>query len=138
MMYAVLDRAARARSAITPLAVSLLMWACVPAPRVSDLASGNTITEDEIGASHVFNAYEAVFKLRNEFLTSRGKLSLDPTIPPALPNVYVDRQFYGDVTSLKGIPAGTIESISFIGSSDSQYKYGRGNMAGVIDVVTKH
>ena len=138
MICAVLDRAVRARSAMTPLAMGLLMWACVPAPRSSELGGGNMITEEEIGASHVFNAYEAVFKLRHEFLTSRGKLSLDSTIPPALPNVYVDRQFYGDVTSLKGIPAGTVESISFIGSSDSQYKYGRGNMAGVIEVVTKH
>ncbi len=138
-MYAVLDRAARVASAATLLAVTVLMGACAPAPHASELGGGaNMITEDEIDASHAFNAYEAVFKLRHEFLTSRGKLSLDPTIPPALPNVYVDKQFYGDVTSLKDIPAGVVESISFIRAADSQYKYGRGNMGGVIDVITKH
>lgn len=115
-----------------------LQFGCVHAPPGGELSSRSIITEDEIDASHAFNAYELVFKLRREFLVSRGKLSLDPSVPPALPNVYVDRQFYGDVETLKGIPIGTIESISFFDASESQYRYGRGNMAGVIDVTTKH
>ena len=118
--------------------VATLLIACIHAPPGSAVTSESTITEDEIDASHAFNAYDLVFKLRREFLTSRGKLSLDPAVPPALPNVYVDRQFYGDVETLKGIPVGSIESISFFNASDSQYRYGRGNMAGVIDIVTKH
>ncbi|MDQ2889165.1 MAG: hypothetical protein M3R65_01250 [Gemmatimonadota bacterium] len=142
MKNTVLDMAARIRRAVVPvsaaLAVTLSLAACVHAPPAGDFGGRSLLTEDEIDAAHVFNAYEAVYKLRQEFLVSRGKLTLDPTVPPALPNVYVDHQFYGDVTTLKGIPAGNVESIAFMSSSESQYKYGRGNAAGVIDVTTKH
>ena len=84
------------------------------------------ITENEIDSVHAFNAYDAVYRLRPRFLTSRGKLSLDPTVAPAFPNVYVDEQFYGDVTTLRGIAAGSIESIKFYDPGSAQYKFGRG------------
>jgi hypothetical protein len=103
-----------------------------------DLADNSVITEDEIESAHAFNAYEAVYKLRREFLTSRGKLSLDPSVPPALPNVYVDNMFYGDVSTLRGIAAASIESIKFYEPAAAQFKFGTGNMAGVIGVTTKH
>lgn len=120
------------------LIATSLMLGCVHPPPGGEVRSESTITEDEIDATHSFNAYEVVFKLRREFLVSRGKVSLDPSVAPALPNVYVDRQFYGDVEALKAIPAGTVESITFVSASESQYRYGRGNMAGVIEVVTRH
>ena len=119
-------------------AFAVSMHACTPSLISSDVADGSVITEDEIGSSHAFNAYDAVYKLRREFLVSRGKMSLDPAIPPALPNVYVDEMFYGDVSALRGIPASAIELIRFYHGPDAQYKYGRGNAAGVIDVITKH
>jgi hypothetical protein len=104
----------------------------------SGLVDTSVITEDEIDSVHAFNAYEAIYKLRPRFLTSRGKVSLDPSVPPALPNVYVDNMFYGDVTTLRGIAAGAIESIKFYDPGEAQYKFGHGNMAGAIAITTKH
>ena len=40
------------------------------------------ITQDEIDSAHVYNAYDAIRRLRPEFLVSRGKMSLNPNVPP--------------------------------------------------------
>ena len=122
------------------LTAALLGSAACVAPRNDpvSLADSSVITELEIDSCHAFNAYEAVYKLRPRFLASRGKLSLDPTVPPAFPNVYVDDMFYGDVTTLRGISTGSVESIRFYEAAEAQYKFGHGNMAGVIAIATKH
>lgn len=96
------------------------------------------ITESEIDSAHVSTAYDVIQKLRPQFLVSHGKLSLDPRVPPALPRVYVDDQFYGDATTLRGILTGAIESIRYYSGSAAQFKYGHDNAAGVIAIATKH
>lgn len=103
-----------------------------------DVADPSVITEEEIDSLHASSALETITRLRPMFLVSRGKLTLDPGTPPALPNVYVDNQFYGDATVLRNISASTIESIRFYSASEAQFKFGRGNAAGVIDIFTKH
>ena len=98
----------------------------------------SAITEAEIDSVHATSAYDAVRKLRPLFLTVRGKMSVDPSQPAAQPNVYVDNMFYGDITTLRTIEASAIESIKFYNASEAQYTFGRGNMAGVISILTKH
>jgi hypothetical protein len=98
----------------------------------------NAITEAEIDSVHATSAYDAVRKLRPRFLEPRGRMSLDPQAPPAQPNVYVDNQYYGDISSLRTISAAVVEVIKFYNASEAQYAFGRGNMAGVISVLTKH
>ena len=98
----------------------------------------NLITSAEIDSSHLSTAYDVIHKLRPQYLMSRGKLTLDPTVPPALPRVYVDDQFYGDATTLRGLWTGSLESIRYLSSATAQYKYGHDNAAGVIAIVTKH
>lgn len=101
-------------------------------------ADASTITSAEIDSAHVSTAYDVIMKLRPQILAGRGRLSLDPRLPPTLPRVYVDDQFYGDPTTLRGILTGTIESIRYYSGSDAQYKYGQNNAAGVIAIITKH
>ena len=96
------------------------------------------ITEAEIDSAHVGSALEVIYKLRPMFLANRGKMSLDPTVAAPLPNVYVDEMFYGDASTLRVIEAHAIESIRFYSGPEAQYRYGRGNGAGVIAIATKH
>jgi hypothetical protein len=139
MEYSALRRAGRTAGLVVTTAAILASYAC-RMHRNDSVSPVDTsvITENEIDSAHAFNAYDAVYRLRPRFLTSRGKLSLDPTVAPALPNVYVDDMFYGDVTTLRGIAAGSIESIRFYDPASAQYKFGHGNMAGVIGITTKH
>jgi hypothetical protein len=102
------------------------------------IADPSVISETELDSVHAGSALEAVRQLRPMFLVSRGKLSPDPRVPPALPNVYVDNQFYGDATVLRNISAESIESIKFFNPAEAQLKFGTGNPAGVIGIFTKH
>jgi hypothetical protein len=105
---------------------------------VSSMAGATTITESEIDSAHAATAYDVIHKLRPQFLISRGKLSLDTRVAPALPRIYLDDQFYGDAAVLRGISTSTIESIRYYSAADAQYKYGHDNAAGVIAITTKH
>lgn len=122
-------------TALTGL-TALTAAACVRHTEAGALYDASIITEDEIDSSHAINALEAVRKLRPMFLVSRGELHFGG--PNELPNVYVDNQFYGDVTTLRGISAASIETIKFYTGSEAQFKFGRGNAAGVIGIFTKH
>jgi hypothetical protein len=106
--------------------------------RVGTGGETSMITQVEIDSVHAASAYDAVRKLRPLFLTVQGRMSVDPKQPPAQPNVYVDNMYYGDITTLRTIGASEIESIKFYSASEAQYAFGRGNMAGVISIQTKH
>ena len=123
---------------IAATAAFLIAPACAMHHVDTASADGTLITEAEIDSLHATNALELVTRLRPNFLATRGKLSVRPGSAPALPNVYVDEQFYGDATELRNIAAPTVESIKFYSASEAQYKYGRGNAAGVICITTKH
>lgn len=104
----------------------------------SESSDAKVITEAEMDSAHATNAFEAVSRLRPLSLVGRGKLSAEPGTPVATPNVYVDNQFYGDISALHAISVAAIDSIRFYNASEAQYKFGRGNAAGAIAVFTKH
>ena len=110
--------------------------ACMHRTESGALFDPSVITQDEIDSSHAVTAYEVVRRLRPMMLRSHGAVALGN--PNDLPNVYVDEQYYGDATTLPNIAALTIASIKFYTGSEAQYKYGRGNAAGVIGITTKH
>jgi hypothetical protein len=127
----------RSRRALATVAL-ILAPACAMHRTDIDHGDRTVITGDQIDSVHAMNAFEAVDRLRPVFLTSRGKVSLQPGTVPALPNVYVDNQFYGDASVLRTISAAMIESIKFYSAAEAQFKFGRGNEAGVIGITTKH
>jgi outer membrane cobalamin receptor len=119
--------------------VAAIGAACVRQPEMKNIstASNSVITEDEIVASHATNAYEVVNRLRGAtFLAVRGKNSLDPREPPPEIHVYVDGQGYGGINSLRNIPASQIAMIRFYKGFEAETKFGNGNVAGVIEVLT--
>jgi len=101
--------------------------------------SRDTITAEEIEAARTSssaNAYDVIKKLRGNFLSYRGRTSLQGTSSPD-PFVYVDDQAYGPISSLRTIPANSIETIRLYRLWEAQTKYGQGLLGGVIAVATK-
>lgn len=112
---------------------------CVRQAEMKNISTSpnSTITEDEIVASRATNAYEAVSRLRGAtFLAVRGKNSLDPREPPPEIHVYVDGVGYGGINSLRNIPASQVAMIRFYRGFEAETKFGNGNVAGVIEVLT--
>lgn len=97
----------------------------------------NIITADQIEQSREVNAYEVIQRLRPNFLASHGPTNFRDGAP-TLPNVYVDDVPYGTIASLRSIAATDIAMIRMYTPGEATYKFGTGNVGGVIDVFTKH
>jgi hypothetical protein len=94
------------------------------------------ITEDEIVDSRASNAYEVIHKLRANFLTNRGKTSVNDTQSP-YPTVYVDDQEFGPISTLSSIPASQVSMIRLYRVSEANAKFGNHNLGGVIAITTR-
>lgn len=96
----------------------------------------DVITAEELErAPGVTNAYEAVERLRPNFLRSRGPQSLrSPTVPPII--VYLDQVRLGQVETLRGITVEAIQQIRHVPARDAQQRFGLDHTGGVIEVTT--
>jgi hypothetical protein len=99
--------------------------------------NSQVITEDEIIASRATTAYEAIHKLRANFLTNRGETSLNKSQSNPYPTVYLDGQEFGPISTLGSIPAEQISMIRMYRVSEANAKYGSHNPSGVIAIFTK-
>ena len=118
-------------------AAALTVAACTSA-RIpyAPLRDPARITEDEIIASLAVDAYDAVAKLRANFLASRGRTSFRSN-ESTLPRVFVDGLEYGPISTLKLIPATDVAEIRLFRSWEATTTFGTGYMAGVIAVTTR-
>lgn len=107
-----------------------------PAAAAAPQKSEQMITEQEIIESQALTAYDAVVKLRGNFLSSRGKTSILGN-SPTVPTVYLDGQVYGNPSTLKNISAKHIASIRLYRAWEATTKFGASNVGGVIEVTTK-
>jgi len=122
---------------------ALVIEGCAPAtqipPDAARRGSGNVITAEEIARENVSSAFEAVERLRPQFLRSRGKTSTDsrdePTTAQPLPVVYMDETRFGGIASLRDIPVSDIKEIRYISPSDATTMWGTGHANGVIQIV---
>jgi len=99
----------------------------------------NLLTAEEMAAAHadVNTAYDAVARLRPNWLTAHGVTS-------AVANgagteyalVFVDGMQYGDLNSLRGIPAYHVGSIRYYDVTQAGGRFGiRAGSSGVIEVT---
>lgn len=110
---------------------------CVSTQRL-DLASGiRVVNEDEIAAMHATSAYDVVSRTHPAYLHSRGRKSLDSRMPEIPAHVFVDDTYYGDIGTLRTIPASELSQVRFYQGYEAQYKFGSGHMGGVIQLITK-
>jgi outer membrane cobalamin receptor len=132
-------RLAVRRIPVVFIAFSALVLACA-SPRASSSgprADSQIITEDEVEASRAVTAYEVIQKLRANFLTYRGETSFDRSKSQPYPTVYIDGQEYGQISSLRNIPASQVATIRLYRSWEATTQFGAGNMGGVIAVTTR-
>jgi hypothetical protein len=126
---------------LTRVAVSFVcatVLAChAPQLGPGSLADSQLITEDEVEASRMTNAYEVIQKLRANFLTYRGETSFNKNISQPYPTVYLDGQEYGSLATLRTLPASEIATIRLYLSWEATTKFGTGNLSGVIAVTTR-
>lgn len=94
------------------------------------------ITEQELSVAQESNAYDLVSKLRPNFLKTRGRSSINAATEDRAV-VFLDGQFYGDLTALRNLVPGLIREIRYIPGTDAVVRYGMQYGNGIIDVRSK-
>ncbi len=101
-----------------------------PRPR-SDL-----ITAEEIEGTGALTAYEAVERLRRQWLVSRGAHSLEKP-EPSLPVVYLGGTRLGELDELRNIRASEVEQLRYLDARAATTRYGSDHDGGVILVTVR-
>jgi hypothetical protein len=121
----------------TGLSVTLLiLLACGGARTAGGQRDRDLITEPEIVATQLRDAYEVVQALRPEFLRTRGVSSFRAT-DPVEAVVYVDGVRQGALATLRRVSWEVLREIRYIDAREATTRYGTGHGAGAILVATK-
>jgi outer membrane cobalamin receptor len=96
------------------------------------------ITQQEIEQSRATNAYELIRERRPEFLRPQGPKAFTRGVRSTrMPVVYMDGMLMGETSELTKIPIETINEVRYFNEVDAQQRFGLGNVAGAIEVITK-
>jgi len=96
----------------------------------------NLITEQEIATSNESNAYDVVNRLRPMFLKTRGRSTINSG-GSEYASVFLDGQYYGELSSLRNIVATQIHEIRYMSGPDAVSRYGMRYGSGAVDVRSK-
>ena len=117
--------------------------ACATAPNSTGTppVRGNpkVLTAAEIAINHADanTAYDAIARLRPNWLASHGAMSSDNSVSPYA-TVWIDGQLYGDLSSLRNIPAYQVEDIRYYDITEAGGKFGlRAGVGGAIEVRSR-
>lgn len=111
-----------------------LAAACSTASQGPARGGGNLITRAELEAVPSSSAFDAVQRLRPHWL-SRPRAPSFQLDNPVM--VYVDRNQFGALESLRGLSTEQIEQMEFVSARDATTRYGTGHASGVIEVTTR-
>src|ERR1700693_262744 len=115
--------------------VAGVVLACAPPSTTRTAGDPNVITREEILASRVATAYDAVSRLRPSFLRFHGQTSVSGS-DTGYPKVYLDRIPFGDLSSLKSLAANVISEIHYYDGPAASNRFGLSNVSGAIEVIS--
>ena len=94
--------------------------------------TGNAIDANDIASTAASNVYDAIQRLRPQWLTStriRRGGSGDDLI------VYLDSNRYGTMNSLRSLSIGGVQEVRYFSASEATNRYGTGHTGGAILVL---
>ena len=106
--------------------------ACAGGSHRQSTEGGNVIKRSELEAAGSVTTYDAVQRLRPNFLRDRGPVSIVNAGARARPAVFIDQTEYGELESLRTLPASRVEEVRFYGGAEAVTKFGSAYGAGVI------
>lgn len=118
------------------LPLLLMMVTACGAGAATGSRSSMVITSDELDAITVPTVYEAVERLRPQFLRSRGASSVRSP-QPTIPVVYVAGVRYGGPDSLRQLRTSDVREIRYLNASDATTRYGTDHAGGAIIVTLR-
>ena len=118
------------------LALSLVVG-CHQQPAESrSSASHNVITQEEIDASGAKNVYDVIARLRGNYLSDRGPVSIKANVHSRAV-VFLTDQEYGIPETMRNSPPGRIAEIRYYSGTDAVTRYGAQYGGGVILLISR-
>jgi hypothetical protein len=96
----------------------------------------NLLTHEQIMGAGVQDLHQAVSRLRPQWLTQRGAVSVnDPTPPTA--TVFVDGAQAGSLSQLQRIELSNVGQVRYWTPGEAASRFGMGHHRGVIEITTR-
>ncbi len=117
----------------TVLLASVFLWGCASGGGSSSSDTRrdpNRISPEEIQSLPAGTAFDAVQRLRPNWLRSRGTLSVTTSGTGSLPRVFVDDRDYGSMNSLHDLNLDSVAEITRMSAQDATTRYGTGYAGG--------
>jgi len=126
-------------------AVALLAMAvgCASSGVAKSGKNQNVITAEEVAQTSATNAYELIQHLRPNYLRTRGAVHGSPSadgtnhLEAVDIVVYLNETKFGGTEQLRQITLSDIREIRYYSASEATTKWGTGNSAGAIQVLTR-
>lgn len=120
------------------LLVTSLLAGCSAATSQPGERSGRgvTLTGAELAATNSGNVFDAIAKLRPEWLTSRGPTSVsDPT--PTAAHVFMNGLLLGNVSHLREVRVLDVSEVRYWDAGQASARFGMGHPRGVIELIRR-
>lgn len=112
--------------------------ACHKAPDVALAGSRvDVITREELEAAGSVSVYDVIARKHSNFFRNRGPTSINSSSAPRA-IVFMVEQPYGEIESLRNVPAERIESIRYYSGTDAASKFGKIYNGGVIQLMPRY
>jgi hypothetical protein len=112
----------------------LAIAGCAPAGRHSGGGGSNVVARRELDAVGSISTYDALQRLRPNFLRDRGPTSLVNLSARTRPAVFLDQSPYGEIETLRAIPSSRVEEIRYYAGAEATTRFGSAYGAGVIQL----
>lgn len=117
------------------LSAFLVLAACAAGVGGGTGGDRDTITQEQLLDTGTADVYEAVQRLRPEWLLSRGPRSMVQDDTPALASVYMSGSHLGDVEALRNLRPENVEALRYFDAGPASARFGMGHPRGVIQVI---
>ena len=117
------------------MTVLCVLAACAGAPKgASAGGSGALLTQGQLTATNSSNLYDAITKLKPEWLSSRGPMSATDMTPSSV-DVFMNGNLMGKAEYLRQVQLLDVSEVRYWDAGRASARFGMGHPRGVIELV---
>jgi CRISPR/Cas system-associated exonuclease Cas4 (RecB family) len=102
----------------------------------SSRANPNQLMQSELAAVNSDNLYDAIAKLRPEWLSSRGPTSVTDAAPTMV-DVYMNGTLLGKADYLRQVRLLDVSEVRYWDAGQASARFGMGHPRGVLEIIRK-
>ena len=102
----------------------------------SDRGGGSVLTQEQLAATNSAIVYDAIAKLRPEWLTTRGPTSVSDATPTTA-SVFMNGTLLGKADYLRDVRVLDVTEVRYWAAGSASARFGMGHPRGVIELTRK-